>query len=366
MLFASEFVPDPKSVASCTRSLAWDAVIATRNRPEALALSIPLLLAQSRPPEQLIIVDSSDDPAPVQAVVRAAIVGFPGRVHILKSAPGLPHQRNVGLKYVTAPVVVFPDDDSLFYPDTAEIMLTVYARDSGHAIAGVCASEAMVPPDGVLPSSTYQMSSAHQREAGMRRLRHRLEGHVSALKPALSLGRALNAQHPVPDWLSEMDVIPVEYMTGFRMSFRTDAIRTVGFDEALGGYALDEDVDASFSAMRAGLVVGARRAKIYHHRFPGGRGVMGAIEILNRLYVGLKHVHGQALPAAQVPAMRRRLRGFVILKLLAALPGLRSDFGRARFAGALAAIRQMGPIWQAPPETLAAAYRAIVTKVTAS
>ena len=348
----------------------WDAVIATRNRPEALALSIPLLLAQSWPPEQLIVIDSSDDHGPVADIVAKTTEGWTtGGVIIEHSAKGSSYQRNVGLKYVTAPVVVFPDDDSLFYPDTAEIMLTVYARDSGHAIAGVCASEAMVPPDGVLPSSTYQMSSAHQREAGMRRLRHRLEGHVSALKPALSLGRALNAQHPVPDWLSEMDVIPVEYMTGFRMSFRTDAIRTVGFDEALGGYALDEDVDASFSAMRAGLVVGARRAKIYHHRFPGGRAngrVMGAIEILNRLYVGLKHVHGQALPAAQVPAMRRRLRGFVILKLLAALPGLRSDFGRARFAGALAAIRQMGPIWQAPPETLAAAYRAIVTKVTAS
>ena len=342
MLFASEFVPDPKSVASCTRSLAWDAVIATRNRPEALALSIPLLLAQSRPPEQLIIVDSSDDPAPVQAVVRAAIVGFPGRVHILKSAPGLPHQRNVGLKYVTAPVVVFPDDDSLFYPDTAEIMLTVYARDSGHAIAGVCASEAMVPPDGVLPSSTYQMSSAHQREAGMRRLRHRLEGHVSALKPALSLGRALNAQHPVPDWLSEMDVIPVEYMTGFRMSFRTDAIRTVGFDEALGGYALDEDVDASFSAMRAGLVVGARRAKIYHHRFPGGRGdafQRGRMEVGNRAYVLLKHAMGPCGSPALSRLIWRRHLMFTLLKILLLLPSCFGSQGRSRMAGAFAGHR---------------------------
>jgi hypothetical protein len=44
-------------------------VIATRNRPEALALTIPLILGQSRQPEKLIVIDSSNDHGPVADVV---------------------------------------------------------------------------------------------------------------------------------------------------------------------------------------------------------------------------------------------------------------------------------------------------------
>ena len=47
--------------------LGFDIVLATRNRPEALALSIPLMLSQSRQPGRLIVIDSSNDHAPVAA-----------------------------------------------------------------------------------------------------------------------------------------------------------------------------------------------------------------------------------------------------------------------------------------------------------
>ena len=246
----------------------WDAVIATRNRAEALAISVPLLLAQTVPPRRLIVVDASDDHGPVADAVSRATSGWNGTVILEHSARGSSRQRNLGLAHVTAPVVVFPDDDSLLYPDAAEELLKVYARDTERRIAGVAAGEAMAPPPGALPESAYRMSGAHDREAKTRLWRYYLSRRLTVLKPALKLGQVLNARHPVPDWLAEMDAKPTEYMTGFRMSFRTEAIRASGFDETLGGYALDEDVDASLSAMRQGLVVGARRARIYHHRFP--------------------------------------------------------------------------------------------------
>jgi len=56
--------------------LVYDVVIATRNRAEALALSIPRLIAQSWPPSRLIIVDSSDNSAAVRAAVLAATDGW--------------------------------------------------------------------------------------------------------------------------------------------------------------------------------------------------------------------------------------------------------------------------------------------------
>ncbi len=332
--------------------LTYDAVIATRNRAEALSLTLPILLSQSPRPSRLIVVDASDDHAAASSAVQTAVrqAGFDGETIVEEAAPGLPYQRNRGLAHVRAPVVMFLDDDSVMYPDAADEIMRIYARDTEGAVAGVCAAEAMEPPAG-LDISGYDMTSGHRREARFRGLRNRIERRLTALKPALCLGRVLNARHALPSWLDEMEAVPVEYMTGFRMTFRTDAIRYGGFDEALGGYALDEDIDASFTAMRSGLVVGARRARIYHHRFPSGRSnpyEMGRMAVLNRAHVLLKHASGPLGSAALTNAIWRRHLMFATLKLLASGPGVRRPEGRARIAGVwdghIAALR----LWHTP------------------
>lgn len=358
-----------------TSGLSYDVVIATRNRPEALALSIPLILAQSRPPAKLIVIDSSDDHAPVAEAVATAVAGSDGLPVIVehsRSDPsgqggrGLPFQRNLGLAHVTADVVLFPDDDSMLYPEAAAGIMQVYDSDTGGRIAAVCAAEAMTPPPGMTISGDYQMTAAHQREARTRSLRNRLEKRFTQLKPTIYLGQLFMARGTQPDWLETQNCVPVEYMTGFRMSFRTAAIRGEGFDETLRDYALDEDIDASFSAAREGLVIGARHAKIYHHRFPGGRGdarKLGAIAILNRVYVVTKHIHAGGLTPQQARLARSRLRTFVRLKVLTAFAGLRSPQGRARLDGARAAARQVPALMAAPPDQLAQFYRQALRQI---
>lgn len=343
--------------------IEYDAVIATRNRPEALRLSIPLLIGQSHPPSRLIVIDSSDDPAPVAETVSAVTSGWDGEVIVESSPPGLPLQRNRGLTHVAAPVVVFPDDDSLYCPGALEAMMAVYARDTEGVISGVCARETTEPPAGSLDQASYAVSRDLQRDTAPRIARRWLERRLSALKPALAIGQALNVQQPAPAWFDEMDVKIVEYMTGFRMSFRTEAIRGTGFDEALGGYALEEDVDASFTAMRSGLVVAALGARVYHHRFPSGRGnayARGRMEVLNRAYVLSKHTSGPIGSRALLRTARRAHWGFTAFKVASLLPGLGSPHGRARLKGALAGIRGSRAIWKAAPDTRAGAYRAAI------
>ena len=330
---------------------AYDAVIATRNRVEALALSIPRLLGQSCPPARLIVVDASDDHAPIAGAVARLTEGWDGEVIVETAPPGLPRQRNVGLLHVTAPVVFFIDDDSLLCPGAAEAILAVYARDTVGDIAAVCSAEEMTPPPEVVAAGGYAMTRDHKTEARMRRWRNRLEKRLSALKPAIRLGRVLNGRHGVPDWLAEYDAVPVEYMTGFRMSFRSTAIRQNGFDEALGGYAVDEDIDASFSAMLSGLVVGTKRARIYHHRFPGSRSAAferGRMEVLNRAYVLLKHATGPLGSAAVANTVWRYHLMFTALKLASLLPRATGKPGRARLAGAWAGHRMAKELWHVP------------------
>jgi GT2 family glycosyltransferase len=142
-------------------------------------------------------------------------------------------------------------------------------------------------------------------------------------------------------------------MTGFRMSFRTDVVRRVGFNENLGRYALYEDVDAGLGVLRGGHdLVAAKSAQIYHHKAPETRTAgrqMGVINILNRAYVTLR---SGAADAGIVAALTRQAR----FRLFELRLGARGAYGRDRLAGARAAYRRLPELIASPPDRLDATY----------
>ena len=156
-----------------------------------------------------------------------------------------------------------------------------------------------------------------------------------------------------PAWLAAEDATLVGHMTGFRMSFRTEVIRRLRFDENLGRYSLFEDVDASLRVLDSHCLVAANRARVYHHKVPGSRDAertLGAMHILNRGYVLSKHK----------PLERRIVSGaylFCFYKILGYGMGLRSRFGRDRLKSAFAAYRALPELFAASPEQLATVYR---------
>jgi hypothetical protein len=163
---------------------------------------------------------------------------------------------------------------------------------------------------------------------------------------------------PVPDWLAAENAVLVAWMTGFRMSFRTEVVRAVGFDEVLKRYAVFEDVDASFRVLKTHVLVGARNAQIYHHKAParraGGR-ELGATQILNRAYVLAK---GQDTDARLTGQIRR----YALYKTALYTLRLDSRFGRARLAGAFAAYRALPRLLTAAPEDLTEVYLELCEK----
>ena len=342
------------------RQLDFDVVIATRNRPEALALSIPLILGQSRRPRKLIVIDSSDDHAPVAETVARAVAeaGWDGAVVVEHSEPGLPRQRNRGLAHVGAEVVFFPDDDSLFHPGTSEAIMRAYELDAEGRIAGVCGAAATEPPPGALTGARYAMSAAHRHRARMSMYRRRLRLRFAWWRPVLHLGGLLRARAAPLGWLEAENCVLVEYLEGFRMSFRTAVLRQAGgFDELLTAYAIGEDIDASFAVTRHGCLVGARSARIYHHKFPSGRGdpyMLGMMKVLNDAYVTLKHVYDAGL----APAEARRVR-WLVRQYYCRLMVLRRLFRRSErdeLRGVLAAAERIKAMLTAPREDLPRIY----------
>ncbi|MGL4281635.1 MAG: glycosyltransferase family 2 protein, partial [Albidovulum sp.] len=141
-------------------STTYSTIVATRNRPDALALSLPLILAQTRLPEMVLVVDSSDDPRPNAELVAKLAAGAKVPLTHHTSAPGLPLQRNIGLGGVTSDVTMFPDDDSLLYPDAMEHTMRIYDLDKEGRVGGVRTAEARSAPPGVLGATARAEDAA--------------------------------------------------------------------------------------------------------------------------------------------------------------------------------------------------------------
>lgn len=315
----------------------FSTVIVTRNRPAALALSLPLHLVQSRLPERILIIDSSDDASENKALVDRIAAASAVPIEHQVSRPGMTIQRNIGLQQITSDVVFFPDDDSLVYPDALAHIMKVYDFDAKRKIGGVCGVEALRPPLGMLSheSAPYQRRKADAFRARIAPMRMRLERKFFPDPMKLAATRLQRQLPPPESWLAEENAVWVEWMTGFRMSFRTALIQQVGFNERLGRYALYEDIDAGLAIMAGGhSLVAASEARIYHHKAPESRTKgyqMGLINILNRAYVALRSNRAdERVRASIMPYARFRLAQF-------ALAG-RSEYGRERLAGARAAV----------------------------
>jgi len=338
----------------------FDIVIATRNRADALRMSIPLMLNQSAKPQSLIVVDSSDDHAAVCRAIESAICGFSGRVEVVASSRGSSYQRNVGLKYVREPIVFFPDDDSMFYPGASEEILKIYQADSARDVGGVCTAEAFQMPGDHLSEITYRTGVLDNPMKRLLTLTRSFERKF-APDPLMLTGQEFIASRAAPGWLAEHNAVLVEYMTGFRMTFRTESIAPHGFNELFINYGLCEDVEASLSVLKNQHLVGARNARIYHHKFPGARSggrFFGVAQMLNRAYIVAKL-------APQDSNARRSVLRYNAYTVARHSRGALTSYGRAKLMGALAAARCTGELLQCPSENLADCYRALWEKCTA-
>lgn len=342
----------------------YEIVVATRNRPDALGLSIPRFLRQTVPPARIIVVDASDDPSAARKAVEETSRGSSIEVRFVEGPRGASHQRNLGVRMVTSGIVLFPDDDSLWAVNTAEEFVRVYDLDTEGKVGAVCGLPVVgfEAIDAAEPAAGYRVSARDALNPRIERYRRRL-AERTAPEPFVVLGRSFLETWTLPPWCKEHDVVPVEWMAGFRMSFRTDAIRASPFDENLTNYSLFEDSEASFAVMASGrMVLAARKARVYHHRFPGKRGngrLLGALQILNRAYAVVRHSPpGHAARAAILPFSRSKTREYLL--------GVWNRFGLDRYLGARAATREVGRLVDVPQDRALATYLEIRRTVIGS
>ena len=115
--------------------LTLSIIICTKDREAVLRDTLATLFAQTRLPEELLLVDDGNLPA-------AALVALVERqgmaCHYFKKAqPGLVASRNLGIDQAKGDIILFLDDDVLLEPDYLAALMAVYEADVTGKVGGV-------------------------------------------------------------------------------------------------------------------------------------------------------------------------------------------------------------------------------------
>jgi GT2 family glycosyltransferase len=207
-------------------------VIPTVDRPEALYNLLRHLEHQSRPPDEIVVVDQS---ARENDRVSAYAADHPRiRVHRLTER-GLPNARNVGAARSSGDVVLFLDDDSIPDADLVRFHAQAYGPPGVAGVGG-------------------RVLGGYDRGRGEVGRFHPLDARVE---------RNFGAERGGD----------VDHLPGGNMSFRREVFAAVGgFDRSYGGSAIGEETDFCLRARRAGfrLVFEPRAAVEHLHLATGG------------------------------------------------------------------------------------------------
>ena len=222
---------------------AW--IIATRNRPMDLLDTVRAVCGQTVLPGELCIVDSSDaTPSRADIEKLCADAGIPLAYH--HPAPrGLTVQRNYGLDRTTGDPVFLVDDDVYMVPECHETILAEYGR-WGRELGGI-------RPSAITPSTPPAVSVLWRRLFG-----------IGGWWPEAS-GR-LHKGFWIEGVSRTERVRKIDCFVGFSMSFRRKVFDFERFDEALSGYAHQEDIDFSYRVSRRFVLIQIPDRLVEHHK----------------------------------------------------------------------------------------------------
>lgn len=231
-------------------------IICTRNRIEDFKKILPSIAAQTRLPDELIVVDSSD----VHEIeTHLGSVSLPFLVRYFHTPPGLTLQRNYGIRECRADLICFFDDDVELDKNYLAEVEKIFVDDTSHMIGAV--GGRVVNPYGSQP----------------RTIHFRIERRMfSLLNWLFGLGGIGNGRfrfsgmpvHPL-DTLPSRDI---ECLSGCCMAFRREVFEKAAFDESLARYGLMEDVDISKQTLDAGYrIYYQASAVLIHNESPMNR-----------------------------------------------------------------------------------------------
>jgi GT2 family glycosyltransferase len=207
-------------------TLTYTTVIPTKDRADRARAAVKEMLAQTRRPERIVVVDASEPPLEPGADLREAIRDADVELTVLHAPPSTAAQRNRGVEDAETPLVLLLDDDVKLQPDYVEVLLDRWQRDGLEAFGAIVGVPEYMPPQGRLARALRRALMLHYQAPN---------GEATSFRRSRKLRLVSRPSHEV--------TVPA-CGAGYGL-FRTDLLRRHPFDERFPGYAPGEDLDMS-------------------------------------------------------------------------------------------------------------------------
>ncbi len=353
-----------------TAALSWALTIATYNRRDILPKCLELGATQTRPPKQIVVVDSSTDwEATRDSILTQLAPKYPSIEWIYEPAAlrGSAPQRNQAARLARTDVVFLIDDDSFMYPRCAEEIMKIYEADTRCQIAGVSAMSAerdpSEAPDAAPDSGDRAGDIAPQK-------RKQATGFKQVVRRLLSADDLFVPydenfpRNPLPPEVRGLRVGAPILMGGFSMTWRRDIVLKEPFEERMKRYSAGEDSDMSYRASRHGALAKAFDAWLYHAEASGGRlspYTVAGLGVLNPLMMHrLYSTDRQRSKVRHRALLRRRL----LIEALKDISAKRWSLPRAR--GIFFGLRQLDRVLDVADENIDSLYEELQDRLLAA
>lgn len=247
-------------------ALSLSLIVCTYRRPAPVRRLLEAVAAQTRRPDEVLVVDASPE-TDTEEAVRGLGVTYE---RVPPEERGLTRQRNWGISRARGGLIAFLDDDTVPEPEYfAEILACFERHPDAVGVGGYISNEVdWRRGTGRASLSVYRFGEWERREDFRWRLR-RLAGLDSPLGP----GRMPASGHARPTGFVPPDGTdhPVELFMGGAATWRRELLEKVRFSPWFEGYGLYEDLDFCLRAGREGSLWLCTRARLAHLHDAAGR-----------------------------------------------------------------------------------------------
>ena len=280
--FLAAFTPPERPLAQAPPPANASLVICTRDRPDELARCLASLPAQTRTPDEVIVVDNASVDQRTRQVAERAGVRY-----IREDRAGLDIARNTGAMAAQSQIVAYTDDDTALDPHWLENLVAAFDRPDIMAVTGL-----------VLPAElNFEAQWLFETVWGFGRGFSRID-----------FGRDFyqaSATQPCPVWTIG---------AGASMAFRRECFDAVGlFDERLdvGAAGCSGDSEYWYRVLAAGYTCRYEPAAVLRHFH---RSTMAGLEKQIHAYMR-GHVASLMVQYERTGDRRNLRRAFVSLPL---------------------------------------------------
>lgn len=256
--------------------MTYSVVIPTKDRPREIVEALDRVLGQTHLPERTVVVDASEVPWQPTPTLERRFVDAQVELVVCHAPPSTAGQRNVGVDRVESPVTLFLDDDVEIDSEYAALLLARWAEHGVESLGGVAGSR-----------------RGHRPRAGQRLARlvfmlhlHELNGRATTVRRS---GKLRYVDRPVRD-------VYVPAVGSGAVSYRTELVSELRYDERFPGYALGEDLDLARRISACSPILQAHDALYRDLAAPGGRSSAERWYFRGRreTYFRLRHSDGTA------------------------------------------------------------------------